>query len=320
MAVPTVSTVTPATGNAGGGALLDVVGSNFALFTGPASGQSGTYTARVKVTVGGVEATGVRVYSATHLTAVVPAYTGSVDLDTFAAVAVAVANLDANGVEISGESASKAAAYTYRRQPLRGPTLDLEPPLVRITRQLTQMLKAQILADSGVAVHTDFSKDGISVKDAGQPALLLQGPSCSDDPYQERTPDYEEPQPDGSVLEHCQAKVHRLEYQIEIDSDNHQEAGALSAAVQQFFHRNVYLTMTADVPASTSLRLPMTLLGDVSHTTGHLESNVRLIRARFEVRRVPVLYLPPRMRTWPAATIELQVQTLTGTLVQTKTL
>ena len=322
MAVPTISTCTPATGNGGGGTLVEITGTNFRVYTAPTSGQAGTLTSRVQVKFNGVAAEQVHVHSATHLSVVTPAYTGDADAEAFTAVSVVVTNLDDSGVAISGETATKASAYTYRREPIRPSDSipDLGHPLQRVTRQLMQMLKRQVLRNAGPVTHADYSRDGIQIEEASNPSLVLEGPDVAPAAYQERVPLYDEAQGDGSALLHCQMEVHTFAYQLVGDSDSHRENAALASAVLQFFKRNPYLVMTADVPADSTLRMPLQQVGPVDISGGSAESNIRQFRTTFEVRRVPVLYLPPSLRTWPVLTIQLQSQTMTGTLVQTKTL
>lgn len=86
---PTVTSVTPSTGDSAGGALVTIAGSGF---------QSGAV-----VTFGGEAATGVTIVSSTEITATTPAHTDG-------GVAVVVTNFD-------GQSGAKANAFTYTTTP-----------------------------------------------------------------------------------------------------------------------------------------------------------------------------------------------------------
>ncbi len=73
MAVPTISSVSPATGHSGGQTLLEIVGTGFALPAAPAAtGPVAVAPPSVTVTVGGRAATGVAVVSATTIYCLTP--------------------------------------------------------------------------------------------------------------------------------------------------------------------------------------------------------------------------------------------------------
>jgi len=327
MVAPTATSITPANGTSGGGNLVEIVGSGFRDYTPPAYGFSeGATPATVQVLFGDQAAEHVYVQSATHLSVKVPPYAGDSNLETFAAVDVIISNLDDNGVVISGETFTWADAYSYAREPMRQPALgDTPSPFARISRRILQLLKAQVVRDVGPPAQDDYSRDGVRIKTVGtEPSLTLLGPDLRPNHYEERGPTYWEVIASGpysgSAVRHCQHKRETLQYVLEGDAGRKLEGIQLGTAVRQFFKRNVYLVLPGDVPQGVNCRMPMKILGDVDIQPVVGGDGLTTVRVPFEVTDVPVLYLPPDMRTWPVSSILLGTQTTTGTLVEVKTL
>ena len=321
MAVPTISGISPNTGPAAGEDLITITGTNFRLYTPPTSGNINTDApVYVKVTFGGVAAISVAVNAATTLIVEPPMYPGDPDQESFPAVDVVVQNLDDDLVVIGGELVTETAGYTYARDPLRQPTLLLESPFVRITRKLLQWLKIQTLLRSSARTHTDYSPDGIMLAQAGVPSVHLMGPNVSDDAAGWENPDIEELQGDGSYLTYPNPIMHTLDYELIGQSDSTIEFLTLMGLANKFFRRNPYLVIAGDVPSSSEVRMPLIMTSEPSATAGSANANLHSFSCTFEVRRVPVLYLPAHSMSQPVDTMELQTQKVTGTLVEVKNL
>jgi hypothetical protein len=327
MTVPAITTITPANGPSGGGNLVEIVGTGFREYTSPSSGfPGGAVPATVKVLFGGEAAAAVYVQSATHLSVEAPPYTGDSNLEVFAAVDLIVSNLDDAGVVISGETFTQALAYSYAREPMRQPTVgDITSPFERVSRRILRLLKAQVVRDAGPPAQDDYSQDGLRIKTVGpEPSLTLLGPSVGPNHYMERGPRYWEVQTSGpyvgSAVRHCQHVRQTLEYVLEGDAGRKLEGIALGTAVRQFFQRNKYLVLPGDVPQGMDCRMPMKPTGNVDIQPIVGGDGLTTVRVPFAVTDVPVLYLPPDMRTWAVSTILLGTQTTTGTLVEVKTL
>ena len=146
MPVPTISSVTPNVGHTGGRNVIVLAGTNFRLPPAPpATGPTnGIVPKTVKVTLGGVDATDVRVFSATELDC-------RPGIHDPGAVSVVVQNLDDNGAPIAGESATLASGYTYQR-----PDLTAESDLIRILRVLRRELARQVTPEVAITTHADF--------------------------------------------------------------------------------------------------------------------------------------------------------------------
>jgi hypothetical protein len=321
MAVPTIISITPTAGSARGSNVTIIVGTNFNEYTPPAYGYvGGSEPSYVEVLFNNVASDDVQVISPTELVAVPPAYTGDADQDSFPAVDVVVKNLDASFVPIPGEEDTLTGAYTYEREHLRPPTQDTESGLIKVTRTLLQLFKRQVIKEVSSTTHTDFSSDGIGVSYADLPNLAVTGPRTIPDEY-----GYENENPAveiaGGVVEVWPAPIQEtLIYELMGYSDSDMEMKGLMAACRKVFKGNPYLIVNADVPENETIRLPMMMTTEPAQDTANKNTNLHRFRAEFEVRRVPILYLPPHLETRTVATMELQAQKFTGTLVETITL
>lgn len=319
--VPTISSVTPSTGPAAGGALVKILGTNFRLFVPVAYGETdGIAYSRVRVTFGGVVAPRVDVYLSTELEVVTPEYGGDLEQTEFPAVSIVVQNLDDSGVPISGETVTSPAAYTYTREPLRRPTQDPASPYERVTRRLLQLVKRQLLLNANLHVHTDYSDDGISITPAGVPSLNISGPDVYPDAYGWENEPIEEVQQDGSVFVYPNPMMHQFDYTVTGHSDSWSEVLSMQGALRKFPWKNAWFVMTGDVPANAQLRMPLVARGDPTIDSSIGNANLRTCSISLSILRVPILYLPPGYRTWPVESGELQAQKYNGTLVEVKNL
>jgi hypothetical protein len=325
VAVPTLTSATPSSGPAGGRALVTLVGTNFRTYTPPASGYvGGSAPVYVQVLFAGQVAWRTEVISDTDIVVQAPPYVGDPDLDRFPAVDVTVKNLDDSFVPIPGEEVTLSSAYTYEREPLRPPTLETESPFGKVTRAILRLVKRQFFLGFGPATHTDFSSDGIKLLDAGMPSISLGEPNVIPDAYgwECESPVVEV---NGEVLIFAPAIMHTLVYTIKANSDNEAETFALAGLLRKICWRNPYLLVDADIPADSVLRLPFVMTSEPTISVVVGDANLKSISAEFEVRQVPVLYLPAHLSLGATgaaevATILLQVQKLTGTLVETTNL
>ena len=158
MAVPTIDSLTPATGLAGGGELISIAGTGFA--------------ARISVTFDGeASPRTIGVTSGGDLTIVEapPGSAGSVD--------VTLQNLDANGDPVVGESVTAAGAYTYTL-----PDLVPDSGITQITdymlRRLRRLVPEGHSGPDSIAVdYDDAPGDGLRVLSLSKvPGLSLTGP------------------------------------------------------------------------------------------------------------------------------------------------
>jgi len=318
MAIPTITSITPNHGASGGGNFIEIVGTGFRTITPPAHGYVGaTVIPTVRVLFGGFEAPVVQVWSSTVLGVEPPPCLLDADLSHFPPVNIRVQNLDDDGVVIPGEDVLATEAYTYEREPLRMPTMGMESPFARVTRALLRLIKRQVIAQSGIQTHTDYSPDGIVVPTAQVPSLFLTNMRVIEDAYGYENEGYWASQQDGSALYWPAPTMHTVTYDVLGASDFELEYMALMGAARKLTRRNGYLVLPADVPVGVDIRMPLVMLDDPSAGAGDRNSNLNVFLAAIEVRRVPVVYLPPSLRTWPVESMSQEVQKTKGTLVET---
>ena len=320
MAVPTISSIIPSSGTAAGGNRVVITGTNFREYTSPTSGAVGDVTnSRVQVLVNGVAAD-VFAISSTEIDIQPPAYTGDETADSFSAVDVTVTNLDDSLVAIPGETVTSTGGYTYLRESIRPPTLETESPLVRITDELVQLLKRQVLQNTALLTNTDYSPDGIVIKQAEVPSLSILGPQLIPDAYGWENPDIEVDNGDGTTDVWPNPIYHTFIYTLSGGSDSPMELHRLMGAVRKFVRKNAYVVIDADIPSSTSVRMPLIMTTEPNMAASVMNANYHSFDSTIELRRIPIMYLPPYLRTKPVNFLELQVQLFTGTLVETKDL
>jgi hypothetical protein len=318
MAIPTITGVDPAIGWAKGKELVKITGTDFRLYEAPDSGDTNDITQiqTVSVLFGSNACDAVYVNSATELVALTPAYTGDYSADPLAAVDITVRNLDDDGDPIAGEEVVASSAYTYKREPLRPPTLPVRSPFVRVPEDLIVLLRRYIMTNSGLSTHTDYSSDGIAVVEAEVPSLFLTDPEVIQDAYGAENESLWETQGDGSAEKWPPPVMHTLIFDLIGQTNNKEEFLTLMGVTRGFFRANPYYIITADVPADVSLRLPLVVTAEPVNTGSTLGANLYEFSLTFEVRRLPVLYVLPTEQTWPVDVIELQTQKVGGTLVE----
>lgn len=164
MAVPTISTLSPTTGPAAGGALVTITGTNFKVPTLDYSVPTpDTITPTVSVTFNGRAARRVDVISSTEVRVLTPRlYHADPRVDAFSAINVVLSNLDATGAVIAGETVTKASAYTYKRWEVGAPRQD--PPVTRIVKELLWALSIEVERNTYRATHVDYGEEGTAVE------------------------------------------------------------------------------------------------------------------------------------------------------------
>jgi hypothetical protein len=222
MAIPVISSISPATGPTAGGDLARVTGVNFA--------------AQIEVFLGDAEATviSVREESGNSIADIrTPSrIAGTVDL--------VVRNLDATGVLVLGEEAVLTAAYRFL-----APQIIREANLTRLVRGLLRELKKQILANASMTVSVDYDDtaiDGLNVVALSRlPSVVLSGPKVSENRFFSSNTSHEDVVPGSSGPELRRRRppfTVDLSFTITAASDRTVELLNLMAAVATFLNRN----------------------------------------------------------------------------------
>ena len=241
MAVPTFTSITPATGTPAGRTFATVVGTNFRLPPAPAPGPSLPYRSTVRVQFGTEAAIRVDVVSETTLYVVVPSYRGASDADPIPAVSVAVTNLDDLGVAIPGETVTSAAAFTYARLGLRAPAVEQAP--IAVVREISRVLKRSVHVNTNFSTHTDFGLAGTTGTLLAQlPALIVGSFTIEDeDSVRSRKNDFRGVVVAGLRERRWPALTLRLNYQVTGVSDNFLEVEQLAFSLIDTVERMPYL-------------------------------------------------------------------------------
>jgi hypothetical protein len=278
MAIPTITSIQPARGPASGQTLITITCTGMRLPPQPPAGRptKGGLPQTVGIRIGAQPATRVLVREdatnpgGTIATCLTPAGTpGPAD--------IVIQNLDDAGQPIAGEVVLLPSAFTYERT-----ALSTESSLTRLVRALLRALKAQVIENVNLTVHTDFDaapENGVHLAAVARlPALVLAGPELR----QSRTYSINQ-QPvrelrDGLAL-------HRVPYTVDVGftligmTDRTAELLNLMSLCTLFLHKNKHLLMARepDAPEAGHVAYEMDFApgGQFQVRSQPSESNVR---------------------------------------------
>jgi hypothetical protein len=244
MAIPTITSIQPMRGPASGQTLLTIAGTGMRLPPPPpASGPTmGALPQAAAIRISGLPATRVLVREdaggtiATCLTP--PGAPGPAD--------ILLQNLDGAGQPISGEAVLLPGAFTYERA-----ALATESSLTRLVRTLLRALKAQVIENVNLTVHTDFDsspEDGLHLAAVARlPALVLAGPELR----QNRAYSMNQ-QPVRALRDAEGFAVYRVPYTVDVGftligiTDRTAELLNLMSLCTLFLHKNKHLAVPRD--------------------------------------------------------------------------
>lgn len=292
MAVPTITSITPAIGHTSGAGLVEIIGTGFQTWTIPPAGNepSGDVWPTVEVLFGGVRGSYVAVVASTRLfvrppptplPGVKPAFgEGAVD--------VLVRNIDEDGDLIGSETATEIGGYTYQRQQFA-----VESDLARLVRELLRLFKQQIIPNVSNTSHSDYdldSEDMLDTVDVGTlPALVLFGPLIQENRMYSLNGMVSRPIGSFEYEVRQPPTTDDLLFTFLGISDQKQEAINLQSSVRIFFKNNPWLYLQRD-PADPSLgvvKYDLTLdsAAGVTFSAGpDQKSNLRSFSGSFVVR------------------------------------
>jgi len=325
MPVPTITTITPAVGPTSGDNVVRIIGTNFQLPPPvPPAGPTPVVPPSVRVLFGGESALKVEVDSSTLLRVCVPPYRGPAVDGALLPVTIVVENIDANGVLIPTETVTATDAYTYERpvlhstsaRPSEGPA-----PATLVAAALVNALRRQVLANTVLTTHVDYSEDGnMEVQVSKLPVLILQGPNVSRDLEYWHNESKTVLNPDGTFNVLRPPYVERHAYTIVGVSDNEQESLNMQNALMRMFNVAKYLGVDLDpaVPdPDTRVHLVLQLTSPATTTTAPSDDNIRTFNMTCEVRGIEIYDTDPAQLVYPADTAVLEAQNQDGGVPET---
>jgi hypothetical protein len=268
MAVPTITTITPAGGSPLGQYLLTIDGTNFRLPTPAPATSVGLLRIPppVQVLVDGEPAKDVRVYSATLLTCLAPAWRGNVPSKGTVlgvagtslpdplprAVDVKVTNVTDEGVQIGAETVTAVAAFTYARERI---TREADSWVTRVVRETIRIFRRQVLFNTRYTPSTerfDAASGDLRLMDLGElPALAITGPIMPKNWFHARKEHRTSTNLDGSINVYREGIYVDLTFGLRGYTDKHSELLNLAQLCMRMFHKEGYLYVDND-PADPS--------------------------------------------------------------------
>lgn len=287
MAVPTFTSIDPATGTAQGRFLVVINGTNFrvpdpAPPTGPSGGSE---PITLRVSIDGESAISAYAMSATQIAVLMPAYLGDPDVETIAPSDVTIENLDNSGDPIPGESVTAADAFTYERPQLDGTTI-----LKWAVRSLLRTLKRQVLPNTVLTTHTDYDDttgDNLNITALAKlPAIVLTGPELRKNTFYSEHGGIQVVSGARSSDRKQAPRTVDLVFELIGAADNSGILLNLMEAVESFFERNKSLVVDRDPDDSGAGRVQyeMELTVDLAVQSRSNESNARHFLGTFEIR------------------------------------
>lgn len=293
MAVPTISSVTPSEGPAGGEVVVEVAGTDFRLpdpppSTGPVPRPEFT---TVEILFGTTTATRSAALSSTLAIARLPIH----DAET---VDVTIRNLDNDGDPIAGEEDTLAASFTFERPLIAGEGLESEGRIQNVVKRLISELRRQILEE---VVHTwnvdwtDSPDDVVrETRIAKLPAILVIGPTAQLNRFFRSSERRRIEESEELVKLRRPASTMDLEFDVGVVADHTGQALRLLELVAQFAHRTPWLTCDRDPtdPSAGEIRYELDMTTGPSFEKRASASNVRDATMTFVVRGVDIGLIP----------------------------
>ena len=290
MASPTFTSISPSEGNPGGGYLAVIVGTDFEQHPLPATTGyvGGTFDESMRVEINGREATEVRVYTATKLTCLMPAFKGDPDdLTTGLDVDIVLTNLGP-----PEEDVTEVDGFTYKRTNLaRG-----DSALARVCREVIDDLRRQVIKN--IAVNTSVSYDGDTADDlsiiemASAPGIALLGPFLTENKLHRMT---KKPEGEGPTSDEYYKYRTHIYVDVGFDAtivakDDPIELINLMQLFVVFFRNNTEITLDKDPGDSSqgTVAFEMWLTSFPKRTGGSQNNDLFLAKATFMIQGLPL--------------------------------
>lgn len=283
MAVPTITTLTPALGPSMGRTLVDIAGTNFQLPPAPvATGPVPTPPPTVEVLFGTDLATNIKVISVTRILCLNP-------INDPVATDVTVRNIDSLGVVIPGETVTLTDGFAYAR-----PNLAVTQFLLHVTARIAEEIKRQVIDNVSITTHVDWDDspaDGLGITAiSGVPAIVVSGPNLEQNRFFSVNALRFEPAGAGRFRARRLPRTEDVGFTIIGIDDNTQRLINLQHLMTVFMRRNPILKVRCDPsdPGSNLITYELDIQtgGDFSVDSRPNSSNLRNFSGDILVRGV----------------------------------
>jgi len=308
MAIPTITSITPTTGSAIGGALVVITGTNFRTRSVTYEVPQAAENATVSVRFGTVEAE-AWAESTTHVLALVPQYLGSAELEAFVAVGITVENLDDDGNPIAGETVTIAAAFTYKRPDLAPPSPD--PPLLQVLHAFIHIIKTGVCKNVTVQTHPDYADDGASYTVLTQlPVMVFDKIRIPRDKEYNQW-DNERQVHNGQLWNAPQTHMLVADFILAAEFEN--VAYRMHDALIELVRTQPYLYVPGDVRWSTDANeYPLEMSQEPEQISQAGRSGVFSFFGQLQVRGIPLVPTQPIGNVYTIATLVCALSDMTG--------
>lgn len=300
MAIPTISSVSPATGTAAGGSVIELVGTGFRTPVLSMAIPTPTISPTVSVLINGRAARRVDVISSTLVRILTPRlWHQDPRVDQYAAVDIVLSNLDpATGLPVAGESVTRIGGFTYERWVLGAPRQ--ESPTARILEEFIWALSLEVERNTAMATHVDYGEEGsaVVIDEAQLPSINLTVAVLRDVEMAQFDNYPEEIDVDANTAELYEgARTMMLVCDLLLAAGTVGEALHLCQAVQDFVQVNPELDCAADPTLYPGLEdlYPVELWKDAQQVSNPNNSSLIAYSIQIRVRGIRTLPDDPTM-------------------------
>ena len=161
MAIPTITSITPATGPSTGMNLVEIVGTGFKLPVIVAGLPAPAAVPTVQVLFGGIASARVKVISDTLVRCEVPPYAAGAMVLEPAAVNVTLTNLLLDGTPVLPlERVTVSDGYTYARWELAYSNTSEPPTMLKVLKTLIARFRREVIPTFATSTHVEYTEAG----------------------------------------------------------------------------------------------------------------------------------------------------------------
>jgi len=288
MSVPTLVSVSPASGPASGGNIVVLTGYKFATPTLQINVPTLALAPTVAVSFNGIRSAAAQASADSAIRAVVPRYLGDAFAQSHAPVDVVVQNLDSAGAAIPGEISTLTGAYTYMRHasiPAEGGTQHYDP-LAAVAVQLLDRLAREVLPRVAWSSDVDYGDYGVvqHIAHSEVPSIQVDLSFPLDSEYAGHDAGYEV---DDAGDIYRGFRTHRIDARISCIGDGKVEALGLAQSIHDAFTLDPWIVLPTELAfADDAGRHAVDLATDISLLRNGADAGIKVAETRLRVRGI----------------------------------